>query len=141
MYTTRLNVLRALLTDTTNLAKTNNPVRTDLQLLSLLRKRANAAKSAASEFGAAKREDLRDKEEAQAAVLEEYAGTVETVDESEIKQIVSDEVKRLRETGAKVEMGSLMKRLLGEDGPLDGRPAEKSEVARAIRDAMGASGG
>ena len=41
--TPRLNVLRALLADVTNSAKTSNPIKTDMQLLSLLRKRAAAA--------------------------------------------------------------------------------------------------
>jgi len=137
--TNRLNVLRALLSETANLAKTSSPVKTDIQLLSLLRKRAAASKSAALEFQAANREDLKEKEDAQVAVLEEYAGGVQTMGEDEIKAVVTDVLGKLKAEGAKTDMGAVLKRLVGPGGELDGKPVERAEVARLVKQALASS--
>ncbi|KAI9844446.1 MAG: hypothetical protein M1838_002182 [Thelocarpon superellum] len=132
----RLNVLRALLADTTNLAKSNKPVQTDLQVLSLIRKRATAGKSAASEFGQAKRDDLKAKEEAQVHVLEEYAGSIETIPEAEIQLAVQRTVESLKRDGGRLDLGTVLKRVLGKDGLLEGRPVETGEVARLVKSSL-----
>ncbi|KAK1079681.1 hypothetical protein LTR48_008033, partial [Friedmanniomyces endolithicus] len=67
---TRLAVVRALLADVMNAAKTSSPIQTDMQLLSLLRKRVAAAQTAKAEFAGAGRQDLVEQEEQQAKVLE-----------------------------------------------------------------------
>lgn len=136
--TNRLNALRGLLAEVTNQAKTSNPIKTDMQLLSLLRKRTTAAKAAGEEFKAAGREDLLEKEEAQAAIFEEYAGGVETMPESDIKAAVTkavDEVKAIVE--GKVNMGDVLKKILGPGGSLEGKPVDRSEVARIVKQALG----
>ena len=76
----RLPVLRALLSDITNASKTAQPIATDKQLQKRMRKRAKACLDAAAQFEKAQRMDLKQKEEAEAAMLEEYAAmiTVET---------------------------------------------------------------
>ena len=129
-------MLRALLAETTNAAKTSSPIRTDIQLLSLLRKRAAASKSAASEFSAANRHDLEDKEVAQIAVLEEYAGTIHTVGEEEISSTVTAVLARMKTAGQKLDIGSVLKALVGEDGELHGKPIERAEVARIVKTMM-----
>ena len=132
--TTRLNVLRTILAEATNAAKTQSPIKTDMQLLALLRKRAAAAKSASHEFENAGRRDLVEKEQGQAKVLEEYAGGVETMSEDEIRNAV---IKAVNETkkqpGGQVNMGNVLKSLLGPGGSLDGKPVERSEVARIAK--------
>tara|TARA_R110002060_G_scaffold10982_10_gene16267 strand:- start:37 stop:474 length:438 start_codon:yes stop_codon:yes gene_type:complete len=70
----RLAVLRALLSQTLNASKTSSPINTDMQMLSLLRKSANAAKAAAEEFKGAGRQDLADKEDLQRAVWRSMLG-------------------------------------------------------------------
>lgn len=135
--TNRLNVLRGLLADTTNLAKTSTPVQTDLQVLALLRKRAAASRSAAEEFSNANRDDLREKEEAQITVLEEYAGGVETVGVEEVERVVRQGVERLKAEGGKVDIGSLRKAVMGEGGALHGRPVEMKELVRVARGVLG----
>ena len=135
--TNRLNVLRTILAEVTNQAKTSNPINTDMQLLSLLRKRAAAAKTAGAEFKAAGRQDLTEQEERQAAVMEEYAGGVAVMSESDLRDAVGkvvDEVKAAAQ--GKINMGDVLKRLLAPGGSLDGKPVERSEVARLVKNAL-----
>ena len=128
--TNRLNVLRGLLADATNLDKTSNPIRTDLQVLALLRKRAAAARSAADEFAVAKRDDLKQKEEAQAMVLEEYAGEVATVGAEEIEKGVRETIEKMKTEGLRLDIGSLRKAIMGEGGLLHGRPVEMKDLVK-----------
>ncbi|MCJ1255471.1 hypothetical protein MMC24_003287 [Lignoscripta atroalba] len=131
--TNRLNVLKALLAETANASKTSSPIKSDIQLLSLMRKRAAASRSAAEEFSAANRDDLRDKEVAQVAVLEEYASCVDTVGEGEITRITAEVIGRMRTEGLDVNIGTVLKALVGPGGELDGKPVEKGEVAKIVR--------
>ena len=135
--TNRLNVLRGLLAEVTNAAKTNSPVKTDMQLLSMLKKRAAIAKQASSEFKSAGREDLVQKEEDQFKVLEEYAGDVETMSADDIRDVVFEAVEEAKsqQTG-KLNMGDVLKRLLGPGGSLDGKPVERAEVARIVKEVL-----
>ncbi|GAB7362932.1 hypothetical protein MBLNU230_g3231t1 [Neophaeotheca triangularis] len=137
--TSRLNVLRGLLSDVTSQAKTSNPVRTDMQILSMLRKRAASAKAAGEEFKAAGRSDLVDKEEGQAKILEEYAGDVETMSEDDIRNAVSKSIDAAKAEGGKVNMGDVLKRLLGPGGSLDGKPVEKADVAKYVKEQLASS--
>ncbi|KAF7195268.1 Altered inheritance of mitochondria protein 41, mitochondrial [Pseudocercospora fuligena] len=137
--TNRLNVLRGVIADVTNSAKTSNPIKTDMQLLALLRKRASAAKAASEEFKAAGREDLVEKEQKQMNVLDEYAGEVETMSENDIKDAVTkavDEAKAAAES-VKVNMGEMLKKILGPGGSLEGKPVDTSEVARVVKQTLG----
>ncbi|GIK03894.1 hypothetical protein Aspvir_007969 [Aspergillus viridinutans] len=134
--TARLNVLRALISETNNSAKTSSPIQTDLQLLSLIRKRAAAAKEAAKQFADADRPDLKEKEDAQVTILEEYAGQVETMSPEDVKAIVSQELSKLKEAGKKVDVGALLKSLFAPGGALDGKPAERAEVAKIAKEAV-----
>lgn len=135
----RLNVLRALISETNNSVKTASPIQTDLQLLSLIRKRASAAQQAAQQFAEAGRPDLKENEDTQVTILEEYAGQVETMSQDDIKAIVAQEISKLKEAGNKVEIGSLLKALFAPGGAMDGKPAERSEVAKIAKDAVAAA--
>ncbi|PVH83375.1 GatB/YqeY domain-containing protein [Cadophora sp. DSE1049] len=134
----RLSVLRALLSQTLNASKTSSPINTDMQMLSLLRKSANAAKAAAEEFKGAGRQDLADKEDLQRAVLEEYVGSVEVLGEGEIRGVVEGVVRGLKNEGdgKELKIGEVMKRVLEGEGGLDGKAVEKGEVARIVREVL-----
>jgi len=134
----RLAVLRALLSQTLNASKTSSPINTDMQMLSLLRKSANAAKAAAEEFKGAGRQDLADKEDLQRAVLEEYVGSVEVMGEGEIRGFVEGVVRGLKgEAGGKeLKIGEVMKRVLEGEGSLEGKAVEKGELARIVREVL-----
>ena len=80
-------------------------MRSESQVLALLAKQAKANKAAAAEFEAAKRDDLREKEEAQLAVLNEYINLIPTVPESEFAEAVTKILANLKENGAKLHYG------------------------------------
>lgn len=130
----RLNVLRAIISETNNASKTSSPIKTDLQLLSLIRKRASASKDAGRQFEEANRNDLKEKEDAQVAILEEYAGQVETVGPEEVQDAVSQTIAALQKDGKKVEIGAVLKMLFAPGGVLDGKPAEKSQVSAVAKE-------
>ncbi|OGE49078.1 hypothetical protein PENARI_c023G08649 [Penicillium arizonense] len=132
----RLNVLRALISETNNAAKTSSPIQTDIQLLSLIRKRLNATKDAAKEFEAAERPDLKEKEDAQAVVLEEYAGQVKTMPIAEITEVVVNEINAMSNAGSKPNQGAILKALFANGGPLDGKPVDRREVADEVKKAL-----
>lgn len=137
--TNRLNVLRGLLAEVTNAAKTNNPVKTDMQILTLLRKRAATARQASDEFKSAGRDDLVKKEEDQLDVMEEYAGDVQTMSSDDIRDVVIktvEEVKTQQSAPGKINMGDILKKLLAPGGSLDGKPVERAEVARIVKGVM-----
>lgn len=134
--TNRLNVLRMLLAEITNASKTASPINNDMQVLALLRKRSAAAKAAADEFAAANRSDLKDKEEAQVAVMEEYAGVVQTVSDEEVRKAV-EELKKETAAGEKVDKGKFLRKLIGPGGVFEGKPVEKASVVRIVQEVLG----
>lgn len=137
--TSRLNVLRALLGDVTSQAKTSNPVRTDMQILSMLRKRAAVAKAASEEFRSAGRADLVEREQDQVKIMDEYAGDVETMSVEDIKDAVSKTIDGAKAEGGKLNMGDVLKKLLGPGGSLDGKPVEKADVAKYVKEQLASS--
>lgn len=134
--TARLNVLRGLLAEITNAAKTSNPIDSDMKLLSLLRKRSSAATQAGKEFEGAGRQDLKDKEDAAITILESYAGAVETVGDQEITNAVAQAVKVLEGESKKFNQGDIMKALLGPNGGFEGKNVEKASVARIVKQVL-----
>ena len=137
----RLNVLRSLIADVTNSAKTNTPIKTNMQLLSLLKKRATAAKQAGEEFEAAGRQDLGAKEKEQAGVFEEYAEGVEMMSDNDVRDAVIRIVEdvKAKQPGGKLNMGDVLKQLLAPGGSLDGKPVERSEVAKIVKQVLSMS--
>lgn len=73
------------------------------------------------------------------SILEQYAGHVKTMGVDEIRPIVSQEFNKLKEAGGKADVGSLLKALFAPGGALDGKPAERSEVAKIAREAVAAA--
>lgn len=134
--TVRLNVLRGVLAEVTNAAKTSTPIKTDMQLLSLLRKRTSAAEQAGKEFADAGRPELKEKEDAQIEVLQGYMGQVDTVGEQEIRNIVVQAVKVLEGEEKKYNQGDVMKLLVGPGGAFDGKNVEKASVARIVKEVL-----
>jgi len=133
----RLAVLRSLLTQTINASKTSSPVTTDLQMLALLRKNAAASRMAMDEFRSAGRSDLVDKEDRQLQVMEEYAGSVETVGEEEIRSAVAEVIDRMKADQAKLPMGEVLKRVFAPE-VLGYKPVERGEVVKIVKDILAA---
>ncbi|QIX00711.1 hypothetical protein AMS68_006228 [Peltaster fructicola] len=137
--TQRLNVLKSLLADITNAGKTNNPIQTDMQLLSLLQKRSTAARTAGEEFKAAGRADLLAQEETQASILDEYAGGVETMSVADITEAVKTLVLELRSSEPGVRAGEVMKALFKEGGALASKPVDRKLVPGIVKQVLGAA--
>ncbi len=128
----RLDVLRGLIAEVTNAAKTSKPVTTDSQMLSIIRKRVKSSESAATDFQAAKRDDLNAREVAQIAVLDEYIQDSNYMREEEVTTAIQEIVDRMKMENKEVNRDSVMKALVGPGGSLEGQTVDKSDVARLV---------
>ena len=129
----RLDVLRGLISDVTNAAKTSKPVTTDAQMLNIIRKRVRSSEAAVEEFQNAKRDDLKSREVAQIAVLEAYIGESGSVGEDDITRAILDVVGRLISEEKTVNQGSVMKLLVGPGGTLEDQVVDRQAVARLVK--------
>lgn len=89
------------------------------------------SKAASEEFAQARRDDLKVKQDAEIAVMDEYAGQVDTFGEEEISKAIEQAFETLKGT-AKTNAGVVLKELLRPGGTLDGKPVEKSRVAKMV---------
>ena len=131
----RLSVLRSLLSQTLNASKTSTPINTDMQMLALLRKTANASKAATEEFKGAGRQDLADKEDMQLKIMEEYAGTVEILGVEDIRAAVNKVVEAMKSEGSKMQLGDVLKNVFSPE-ILGGKPVEKGDVAKIVKEIL-----
>lgn len=136
--TPRLNVLRSMITEYNNASKTSTPIRTDLQLLALLKKKKATSEAAAAEAKAANRQDLEEKQRQEIKVIDEYASDVAVMSEEEIKEAVSKLIETLKEAaaGADVKAGNVLREMFQAGGVLDGKPADKSQVAKIVNEQL-----
>lgn len=137
--TSRLNVLRAILAEANNAAKTSTPIKDNMQLLALLRKRRAASKTAAAEFLENKREDLSQKQEEEIAVLDEYARQVKVMSKEETAKYVDEAISSIKARDGKMNPGAVLKELLKTGGSLEGKPVDKSVVARLVKQRLEAA--
>lgn len=132
----RLSVLRTIMSANLNASKTASPIRTDVQLVALMRKIAKGAEDAAAEAQAAGRQDLVDKEAAQMAILAEYVqgSGVATLGEAELRAAVDKAVQEVQAAGAegKSIMGDVMKKL---NAALAGRDVDRKSLADLVKQA------
>ena len=134
--TPRLAVLRAIISDITNSTKTQSPILDDISLLSLLKKRISASRTAVEEFYQADRKDLVNKEEEQLRILEDYASKIRTMDSGEIRDLVIKLVESLRSDSRQLSMGDVMKRAFGPEGAFEGKMVEKKEVVKTVKEVL-----
>ncbi|POR36200.1 Altered inheritance of mitochondria protein 41, mitochondrial [Tolypocladium paradoxum] len=131
----RLSVLRAIMSANLNASKTSTPIKTDVQLVALIRKIQKSAQDAAADAKAAGRDDLVDKESEQIRVLEEYlsGSGVQLLGEAELKALVQDAVDASKSAGtaAKSLMGDVMKRLAGA---LEGKDVDRKQVSDLVKE-------
>lgn len=130
-----MNVLRAILSDAANASKGSSPIKTDLQVLALLNKKIAGSKAASEQFAQANRDDLKQKQDAELAVMDEYAGQVETTDVKDLSEAVEEAYRKLKES-TKFSAGLMMRELLGPGGTLAGKPVEKSQLAQMVQDML-----
>lgn len=136
--TNKLSVLRTLLSQTLNASKTNSPIVTDMHMLALIRKNSAAAKTAAEEFKAAKRDDLAEKELAQLKVYDEYTAGVEVVGEEEVRRAVMKVIEDINASGEKLAAGQVMKKVLAPEAGFEGKNLDKALVAKVVKELISA---
>lgn len=68
-------------------------------------------------------------------MFEEYAGQVQTMTPGDIKAAVESTIAQLG-TDAKLNVGAVLKNIFAPGGALDGKPAEKSEVAQIVKELL-----
>jgi hypothetical protein len=64
--------------------------------------------------------------------MEEYAGSVETMSDEQIREAVEEVLVKMKAEGTKIQVGDLLKRVFAPE-VLGGRPVEKADVARIVR--------
>ena len=135
---TRLAVLRSIMSATLNASKTDKPIRTDAQLVALLRKTARASQDAVAGFKAAGRDDLVEKEDAQIKVLEEYAAEsgVKTVGEKELGDAVAKAKEMVLAEKLPLNIGTIRNMLTKVGGPLEGKDFDGAELMNVIKAAL-----
>ena len=131
-FAPRLDVLRGLIAETTNAAKTSSPVTTDSHVLKLIQKRIRSSQEAVTEFEAAKRVDLKEKEAAQIRVLENYMEDSNIMSEADVTKIIQDSIGKMKAKGKKADKGSVMKALVGPGGTLENQLVDKKDLARVV---------
>lgn len=131
-----------MISEYNNASKTNTPIKTDLQLLALLKKKKASSEAAAAEFKANNRQDLEDKQIQEIKVIDEYSGEVKTLSESEISQAVENALESLKAAvnQADLKAGSVLKEIFKPGGELDGKPADKSQVAKIVNELLQGAG-
>lgn len=127
-----LTVIRSLQAEIINASKTAKPITTDGALYSIIQKQIKGSTTAISEFEAAKRDDLVQKEQEQLDVLRKYADEIPKVEESEIDGLIQGAVKALEE--GKQTFGSVMGKVMGG---IKGRPADMEYLNKKIEETIG----
>lgn len=137
--TPRLNVLRAMITEYNNASKSATPIKTDIQLLAVLKKKKAASEAAAAEAKAANRQDLEDKNKQEIQVIDEYAGTVSLMSAEDLEKAISRVVESIRKiSNGDVKAGSVLKEMFAPGGALDGQPVDKAQAAKIVNQLLNA---
>ncbi|KAL7816619.1 hypothetical protein V8C26DRAFT_428867 [Trichoderma gracile] len=131
----RLSVLRSIMSANLNASKTASPIRTDVQLVALIRKLQKSAQDAVADAQTAGRDDLVQKENQQIAILDEYiaASGVQTIGEAEIRVLINEAIEAAKGAGAagKSLMGDVMKRV---NSALEGKDVDRKSVAALVKE-------
>lgn len=96
-------------------------------------KRSRTARETAKEFAASGRDDLVQKETAEADVFESYAEGIQTLSSEDVTAALKATVEEIKAKAGKVDLGSLIKAAMGAGGSLEGKPVERSKVAELAK--------
>lgn len=102
-------------------------------MLSIVRKRVKNSEAAVEEFQNAKRDDLKDRELGQIAVLEAYIGESDSMGEDDITRVIQDVIGRLRSEEKTVTQGTVMKSIVGPGGTLENQAVDRQVVAKLVK--------
>jgi uncharacterized protein len=76
---------------------------------------------------------LKQKQDAEIAVLDEYAGQVETFSEERISETVEEVMKSMEGASAKLSTGLVLKELFKPGGALEDKPVERAQVVAVVK--------
>lgn len=102
-------------------------------MLNIVRKRVKNSEAAVEEFQNAKRDDLKDRELGQIAVLEAYIGESDSMGEDDITRVIRDVIGRLRSERKTVTQGTVMKSIVGPGGTLENQAVDRQVVAKLVK--------
>lgn len=102
-------------------------------MLNIVRKHVKNSEAAVEEFQNAKRDDLKDRELGQIAVLEAYIGESDSMGEDDITRVIQDVIGRLRSEEKTVTQGTVMKSIVGPGGTLENQAVDRQVVAKLVR--------
>ena len=102
-------------------------------MLNIVRKRVKNSEAAVEEFQNAKRDDLKDRELGQIAVLEAYIGESDSMGEDDITRVIQDVIGRLRSEEKTVTQGTVMKSIVGPGGTLENQAVDRQVVAKLVK--------
>ena len=117
-----------------NASKAGIPVHTDSRILAMLSKQVKASRVAAAEFDSAERQDLKAKEDAQLAILEEYIDSIPTLGDEEVGQAVDKILANLKANGSHLHYGNVMRDLAGRDGVYFETPLNMDRVGGIVKE-------
>ena len=101
-------------------------------MLKIIQRRVKSSEAAVEEFQSAKRDDLKDREVAQIAVLEAYIDS-NVMGENDITRAIQDIIGRMRSEEKIVNQGNVMKSLVGPGGTLENQPVDRQIVFRLVK--------
>ncbi|KAL6246493.1 hypothetical protein RBB50_006730 [Rhinocladiella similis] len=136
----RLTVIRGTISEINQAASSSTPIKTDIQILALLRKRRSSSETAKKEAIDANRPEFLEKLDLEIAVVDELMGTVSMMDVAEMRSIVRTTVESIRGgqkgggEGGELKPGPVMKELLRPGGPLEGKPLDNKVLAEVVRE-------
>jgi uncharacterized protein YqeY len=134
-----LSVVRGTISEINQAASGPNPIKSDLQILALLRKRRAASEAAAKEAEQAQRPDLVEKQEKEVAVVDELTASVRLMEPAEMRKVVRKTIDALGgalSAGAELKQGVVLKELLKPGGELADKPLEKKVLAELVREEL-----
>lgn len=82
--------------------------------------------------------DLKAKEDAQLAVLEEYIGSISTVSDDEVEEAVTKILANLKANGNHNHYGNVMRDLAGRNGVYASKPLNMERVHKIVQEKIAA---
>lgn len=125
--TPRLTVIRSLI-DATNA----RPVKTDIQVLSIIKKALRDSTIASEHYKIAEREDLVEKQESQTQILKEYSALVETLDDESITKVLQKILNEMKERKEPIRFGFVLQKALSSPDLHSGK-VTRGDVVQSLQ--------
>ena len=120
----------------TNASKTSSPIKTDLQLAAILRRKSTVSKAVAEDYASVKRGDMAARELEEVEILDGYASSVQTLSEEEMEAAITSLIADVRKDGKEINVGSILKALVGPGGSLAGKPVDNAALAKIAKNML-----